>query len=319
LNRHYFFQSDGILKRFEIFPTTTVGETFLNPSKTMVRWLRASTRAFKFLAFNDFVALIAVIISCSTNWYCCITLTLQSHANVLIRYVITPGPCHAAQISLDDTIYTAISKNPSYIKVFYGLCSEVYTTSSSQCRSWDDTSFWKQIDQLNLEVSEFTTSLESDATYNWPMTYRLLVVCLIMIAGLLLFFLWAIFWGNVKWETQIAISCVQILLVILLWIHLALGLNTETVLPATWKFYSLGCNVHTEPGSAWWVIVLAATISLFSSVLLLFPYMMGPTWVNVVTAGRDSGGVTPIDDIDMLVMNLEEGDDALDPYAGLAI
>lgn len=103
----------------------------------------------------------------------------------------------------------------------------------------------------------------------------------------------------------------QFLLIIFIWIHLVLGLITDTILPTSWKTYYLGCDVYTGPGVAWWCAVLGAVICLYSSVLLLFPYLMGPLWVNHVA---NSSIISPAS------FNLDFPDDEHDeenPYQGV--
>ena len=125
--------------------------------------------------------------------------------------------------------------------------------------------------------------------------------------GLLIF---AVIDGTLTWEFQMVVVGLQFLLIIFIWIHLVLGLTTDTILPTSWKTYFLGCDVYTGPGAAWWAAILGAVICLYSSVVLLFPYLMGPLWVNHVS---NSSTISPSFDLSFP----DEAHDEEDPYHGV--
>mmetsp|Transcript_13911 Transcript_13911/g.14509 ORF Transcript_13911/g.14509 Transcript_13911/m.14509 type:complete len:262 (+) Transcript_13911:28-813(+) len=257
----------------------------------MVKWVRASSRACKFLLFNYFLVLICVIIVSSTNWY-----------------VITPTKCESKIIVVNGESYTATSRTTNYIKLYSGLCSDQY--SNDNCISWDDSSYWKNLDNTNKIVSDYNTNFSYDAEYTWPVTFRVGIVCLILVFLVVILLLYAIIIGNMTWEYQMSVVFIQFVLIILIWIHLVLGLITDTILPTSWKTYYLGCDIYTGPGAAWWSAIIGVVICLYSSVLLLFPYLMGPLWVNHIA---NVSIISPSFELDIP----DNDHDEEDPYQGI--
>jgi hypothetical protein len=169
---------------------------------------------------------------------------------------------------------------------------------------------------MNKEVSDLTTTFEDDARYAWPTAFRLGVACLILVFAIFCLLIYAIVVGSVSWEFQIGLVFLQCVLIVLIWLHLIVGLVTDMILPTSWKTYQLGCDIYTGPGAAWWAAVIGAVICLYSAVLILFPYLMGPLWVNHVNRQSVSAVVTPSFDLDLAE---DEGGelDELDPYKGI--
>lgn len=193
---------------------------------------------------------------------------------------------------IDGETFKRESSSTLYINLFYGVCDKSNANDDKSCVAWDDTKSWENLDEMNKLVSSFRTDFESAADFAWPATFRVAVTSLVLTIVLLIFFVVAVIIEEVKWEWQISAAIVQFILLFCLVFHLAYGLSTDTVLSGSWRTYYLGCDIYSEPGAGWWGGLLAALISLFSGVLMLFPYMMGPSWVAF---GRVSGAIVPTD------------------------
>jgi hypothetical protein len=224
--------------------------------------------------------------------------------------VITPSKCRSTTVVSDGETYSASSETTLYLKLYHGLCDD--QTSTNHCIAWEDKSFWKNLDLLNKKIYNLSTSFLDDAQYTWPTAFRVGIACLILVFVMLALLLYAIISGNsVTWEYQMGLVFVQFVLIIIIWLHLALGLVTDMILPTSWKTYQMGCDIYTGPGTAWWAAVIAAVICIYSSVLLLFPYLMGPLWVNHMN--RLSVVVTPSFDLNFPEDEIDEED----PYKGI--
>lgn len=199
------------------------------------------------------------------------------------RYIITPSSCQNAEVVINDITYKRQSSNELYVSLLYGVCDK-----SNSCIAWSDSKTWKTLDAENFLVSDYKTDFESAAKFSWPNAYNVTIVSLVIIVLLVIFFVVAIIIKDVKWEWQIASVIVQFILLFCVVFILAYGLSTDTVLPGSWRTVYMGCNIHTEPGAGWWGGLIAALITLFSAVLMLFPYMMGPQWVAFGYSSRVS-------------------------------
>jgi hypothetical protein len=228
------------------------------------------------------------------------------------RYVITPSKCRSTSVVFDGETYSAQSKSTLYLKLYYGLCDDQSSTGGTHCVAWEDKSFWKDLDLLNKEIYDLSTNFVDDAQYTWPTAFRVGIACLVLIFVVVALLLYAIISGsNTTWEYQMGLVFVQFVLIVIIWLHLVLGLVTDMILPTSWKTYQMGCDIYTGPGAAWWAAVIAAVISIYSSVLLLFPYLMGPLWVNHMN--RQTMVVTPSFDLNFPDDEIDEED----PYRGV--
>ena len=144
---------------------------------------------------------------------------------------------------------------------------------------WEESAKWVYLDHMNQQLSSRHSLLAHAAANNWPGVKYLSITCLLLSFMLLVFYCVVACMGEVSWKVQIAAAVTQLLLSFILCLSLGLGLQTDTVKPQMFGNYFYGCNVHAEPGAAWWFGVLALVISVFAGVLLMFPYLAGPTWV----------------------------------------
>jgi hypothetical protein len=190
-------------------------------------------------------------------------------------------------VVIDGVTFKKESSNKLYVQLFYGVCEQSDANDDKSCIAWDDSTTWKSLDDMNKLVSSFRTDFQNAADFAWPNTFRIAVTSLVITIVLVVFFVAAIIMKEVKWGLQITAAVIQFILMFCLVFHLAYGLSTDTVLSGSWRTYYLGCNIHSEPGAGWWGGLLGALISLFSGVLMVFPYMMGPLWVAF---GRTGGG-----------------------------
>ena len=224
--------------------------------------------------------------------------------------MITPSKCRATSVVLDGKAYSAQSKSTLYLKLYHGLCDHQSSTNDNHCVAWDDKGFWRELDLLNKEIYDLSTNFVDDAQYTWPTAFRVGVACLILVFVVVAMLLYAIIsGGSTTWEYQMGLVFAQFVLIVIIWLHLVLGLVTDMILPTSWKTYQMGCDIYTGPGSGWWVAVIAAVLCI--SVLLLFPYLMGPLWVNHMN--RHSVVVTPSFDLNFP----EDEIDDEDPYKGV--
>lgn len=229
--------------------------------------------------------------------------------------MITPSKCRSTTVTVDGETYSAISESTLYLKLYHGLCDDPYATDGNHCVPWDDQDYWRNLDSLNQQIYQFSTTFADDAKYSWPTAFRVGIACLILVFVIIVFLLYAIIVGNMTWEYQMGLVFTQFVLIIIIWIHLVVGLLTDMILPTSWKTYQMGCDIYTGPGAAWWSAVLGAVICIYSSVLLLFPYLMGPLWVNHV---NHPNNVTIAPSFDLDIMDgEEEGFDEEDPYKGV--
>lgn len=192
--------------------------------------------------------------------------------------------------------YTPATTSKTYLKLLYGVCRHDSTAGTEHCLLWEDSEAWRSLDDTNHKVSGRTSLLASDAEHSWPRVKALSLLCLFLSFALLAFHCVASCRKTVRWNVQVIAAGTQLLLCLLLCLSLGMGLSTDTVLPQMLGNFFYGCSVHAEPGAAWWCGVLALGVSLFAGVLLLFPYMGGPSWV-LRGAGAGAGGewwaVTP--------------------------
>jgi hypothetical protein len=234
--------------------------------------------------------------------------------------VIVPSKCRSTSVDVNGETYVALSESPLYIKLYYGLCDDQSATDGGHCTAWDDESSWKQLDLMNKVVFGLNTNFEGDALYAWPTAFRVGIACLILVFAVMDFIVYAIVVGSVSWGFQMGLVFLQCILIVLIWLHLVVGLLTDMILPTSWKTYQLGCDIYTGPGAAWWAAVIGAVICIYSSVLLLFPYLMGPLWVNHMTRQTPSAVVTPSFELDLAEYEGEDGEEELDeedPYRGI--
>jgi hypothetical protein len=226
-------------------------------------------------------------------------------------------------VEVDGEVYTAVSRTTHYLKLFHGICDDQYATDGDHCVPWDNTDFWKDLDDKNKIISQSSTNFSDDAQYTWPAALRIGIVCLVLVLLAIFLLVYALIRGDISWEYQMGMVAVQVVLVLVIGLHLCLGLITTQILPTSYRTYHYGCDVYTGPGAAWWGAVLAMVMSAYVSVLLLFPYLMGPLWVNHIARVRVSGispGTDGDEDIFGLGLDPEEEDfDEEDPYGGLPL
>jgi hypothetical protein len=184
---------------------------------------------------------------------------------------------------------------------------------------WEDADAWNHWDTMNAAVSDRHSLLADDASTDWPVVKYLTALCLVMSFFLFVFYCVAACIGHMAWWAQICASVAQLLMSFGLALSLGLGLQTDTVKPQMFGNYFFGCDVHAEPGASWWFGVLALVMSVFAGVILLFPYIGGPTWVLKWARAR-AGDVVPSEEegydrlIDALGM-----DESADPFAGIML
>eukprot|EP00603_Paraphysomonas_imperforata_P010222 CAMPEP_0114480980 /NCGR_PEP_ID=MMETSP0104-20121206/17421_1 /TAXON_ID=37642 ORGANISM="Paraphysomonas imperforata, Strain PA2" /NCGR_SAMPLE_ID=MMETSP0104 /ASSEMBLY_ACC=CAM_ASM_000202 /LENGTH=290 /DNA_ID=CAMNT_0001656501 /DNA_START=114 /DNA_END=987 /DNA_ORIENTATION=+ len=214
-----------------------------------MKLLEASGKVYRIFSGVSLVVFVCIILLCSANWY-----------------VHIPSECGPEEVG-DVTAFSYQPESTSkiYLKLFYGVCRKDSTAGTDHCMLWEDAEAWQFMDEINGGQLAGVKYLS--------------MICLIISFVLLAFHCVVSCLGDVPWTVQVVAAATHLLLSFVLCLSLGLGLQTDTVKPQMFGNYFFGCNVHAEPGAAWWFGVLALVISVFAGVILLFPYLGGPTWV----------------------------------------
>lgn len=266
-----------------------------------MKLLQASAKVYRIFSGVSLSVFVCIILLCSANWY-----------------VHIPSQCGPEEVG-DITAFSYQPETTSkvYLKLFYGVCRKDSTAGTDHCMLWEDAEVWRYMDEINDLVSGRHSLLAEAAAENWPSVKYFSMICLILSFVLLAFHCVVSCLGDVPWQVQVVAAATHLLLTFVLCLSLGLGLQTDTVKPQMFGNYFYGCNVHAEPGAAWWFGVLALVISVFAGVILLFPYLGGPTWVLKWAKCVE---VAPSEDDDYERHRDElELRDADDPFAGILL
>jgi len=266
-----------------------------------------SLRALKWYGFLSLLPFIGVVLMCVANWY-----------------ILYPSNCtHSVKTADDDFSYTPQSQKNMQLVVYSGAC-----LSSSQCIGWESEE-WKTYDTWNQQIGLFTTSLYSDAGGSWLKIYPLGVVILIGNGLLILFYFWKVYCGSISRTSQILASAFHLVLCCLICISIGLGLVTDTVLPKSWGVYYYDCDVYAGPGVGWWGSVIAVILNIVFSFVILFPYLVGSSWVErnrSLLKSKTSSSIHPsfekvgsnesISQVDMFFFSHDNDDDFSGDFSG---
>lgn len=267
----------------------------------MVKWVRASQFAYRNFAIMEFVLMILISVTLSSNWY-----------------AILPWNCNKIVGDDPNFSYTPQTTTLIYVHLTKGVCQSPIASSlaTPPCIKWSEDNTWKYWDTINEKDFAFKTSFASGAAKTWPTNKIVLGVTFAILSVLWLVFCYVV-WINpevVILKYQIFFCLLQCMVVFFLFFSIALCLLTDQVQPEPWKGYFSGCSVNVYPLEGWWAELLALCISGVLAVTIMFPYFCGPKWTNTTQKTTiQAGAVIPYDE------NSDKDEDDNDAEVGIRV